>query len=380
LAQSSLTRRGWLAASAAGALSCTHRKATGYLGYCFVANQGGRSVAVVDLNRFAVRARIALDAAPGLVIPHPSRPKVFVVAPESGTVYEIDAASLSVSRRVRAGSQAVGAQLASRRDALWVLYREPAALVEFPLESLRPGRRIRLPGPPDGFDLSVRGQAAIAIRKTRTIVLASLATASIERTIEAGADPSLVRYQPLDGKQLIAGSQPERAVAIFDAASGKAVVRLPVAVAPRNFCFDPSGGQLFVTGDGMDAVVIVFPYSTEVDQTILAGRAPGAMAVTDNYLLVANPETDSVTVLDIATRNLVAVVEVGREPRYILITPDKQYALVLNGKSGELAVIRVYSLGFTPTGAPRLRNKSAPLFTMFGVGEQPVSAAVVALT
>ena len=58
----------------------------------------------------------------------------------------------------------------------------------------------------------------------------------------------------------------------------------------------------------MDAVVIVFPYSTEVDQTILAGRAPGAMAVTDRFLLVANPETDSVTVLDVATRTLVAVV------------------------------------------------------------------------
>jgi len=86
-----------------------------------------------------------------------------------------------------------------------------------------------------------------------------------------------------------------------------------------------------------------------------------------------------VTVLDIATRNLVAVVEVGREPRYILITPDKQYALVLNGKSGDLAVIRVYSLAVTPSGAVR-RYKSAPLFTMFGVGEQPVSAGVVALT
>ncbi len=379
MTHSSFTRRAWLASSAAAALSCARRKATGYLGYCFVANQGSRSVAVVDLSRFAVRARIALDAAPGLVIPHPSQPKVFVVAPESGTVYEIDAASLAVGRRVRAGSQVVGAQLAPHRDALWVLYREPPVLVEIPLDSLRPGRRIRLPAPPDSFDLSVRGQAAIAIRQTRSIVLAQLATASIERTIAANADPSVLRYQPLDGNQLIAGSQTERAVAIFDALSGKAVVRLPVAVAPRNFCFDPTGGQLFVTGDGMDAVVIVFPYRTEVDQTILAGRAPAAMAVTDNYLLVANPETDSVTVLDIATRNLVAVVEVGREPRYILITPDKQYALVLNGKSGDLAVIRVYSLAVTPSGAVR-RYKSAPLFTMFGVGEQPVSAGVVALT
>ena len=44
----------------------------------------------------------------------------------------------------------------------------------------------------------------------------------------------------------------------------------------------------------------------------------------------------------------------GREPRYILITPDKQYALVLNEKSGDLAVIRIFSLDRTPTGAQRL--------------------------
>ena len=227
MAYSSLTRRGLLIGSAAAAASCAHRKATGYLGYCFIADQIGRSVAVVDLSRFAVRGRIALDAAPGVVIPHPSQSKVFVLAPETGTVYEIDAATLAVSRRVRAGSRAVSAQMAPRRDALWVLYREPAALVEFPLGSLKPARRVRLPEPPDGFDLSVKDQAAIAIRQSRSIVLASLSTGAIERTIAAGAEPTLVSFQPLDGLQLIAGSQPERSVSIFDAATGKTMVRLP---------------------------------------------------------------------------------------------------------------------------------------------------------
>jgi DNA-binding beta-propeller fold protein YncE len=155
------------------------------------------------------------------------------------------------------------------------------------------------------------------------------------------------------------------------------VVRLPLPLAPRNFCFDGTGGQLFVTGEGMDAVVIVFPYNTEVDQTILAGHAPGAMAVTDRYLMVANPDTSGITVLDVETRRLVALVQVGQRPRYILVTPDRQYALVLNEQSGDLAVIRVFSLAVTPNGAQR-RYKSAPLFTMIPVGDRPVSAAVVA--
>ena len=71
------------------------------------------------------------------------------------------------------------------------------------------------------------------------------------------------------------------------------------------------------------------------------------MAITDtspSYLLVANPETSGISVFDVDMRKLVAVVQVGRQPGSILITPDNQYALVLNEKSGDLAVIRIFSL------------------------------------
>jgi DNA-binding beta-propeller fold protein YncE len=374
VARCPISRRTLLLSSAVALAACRKPKATRFPGYCFVANQDGRSVGVVDLSSFQVRKQIHLDAAPTVVLPHPGRPVVFVLAPQAGTVYEIDAVSLEVSRTVRAGNQAVDMRISPRNDALWVLYRDPAALVEVPLDSLRPARRVRLSAPPDGFDLSSENQAAIASRQDRRIAIASLTGAAIERTIVAGAEPSIVRFQ-LDGKQLIAGSRPERSVTIFDVPTGKTVVRLPLPLEPRHFCFTPDGGQLFISGDGMDAVVIVYPYQTEVEETILAGHAPGVMVITDtspSYLLVANPETGRITVFDVDTRKLVALVQVGQQPGCILITPDKQYALVLNEKSGDLAVIRIFSL------AAR-RYKSAPLFTLIPVGEKPVSAAVVAL-
>jgi DNA-binding beta-propeller fold protein YncE len=300
---------------------------------------------------------------------------VFVLAPQSGTVYEIDAVSLEAGRTARAGSQAADMRISPRGDALWVLYRDPAALVEMPLNSLRPGRRIRLSAPPNDFDLSSENRAAIACRQERSIVIASLTSAIIERTIAAGAEPSIVRFQS-NGKQLIAGSRADRSVTMFDVSTGKTVVRLPLPLEPRHFCFTSDGGQLFISGDGMDAVVIVYPYRTEVAETILAGHAPGVMAITDtspSYLLVANPETSDITVFDVDSRKLVAVVQVGRQPGSILVTPDNQYVLVLNEESGDLAVIRIFSL------AGRYRYKPAPLFTLIPVGERPVSAAVVAL-
>jgi len=369
--------------SSAAALACGRRKATGFPGYCFVANRGSRSVAAVDLNRFRVLTQIPLESAPSAIIARPDavRPRAFALAPAAGAVYEIDAASLSVRRRVRIGSQVVALRFSAAGDALWALCRDPSALVEIALDGLRPARRIPLPAPPDGFEVSIDGRAAVASLQARCISIASLPRGVVERTIATGAEPSVLRFQP-DGRQLIAGSAPQRSLTIFDVPTGKTIVRLPLPIAPRHFCFDvvdgAEGGQLFVTGEGMDAVVIAFPYTTEIDQTVLAGHAPGPMAVTDtspSYLLVSNPASSSVTVLDVDSRRLVAVVQVGQGPGQIVITPDRpqQYALVLDEKSGDMAVIRLATFA-----EPWVRrNWPASLFTLVPVGEEPVAAAVV---
>lgn len=374
--------------SSAAALACGARKSTSYHGYCFVANRDGRSVAAVDLEQFRVRRQIPLDAAPTTVIAHPKGlPKVYVLAPDAGTVYEIESGAMAVSRRARAGNQAIAMQMGASGDSLWVLYRDPAALVELPLDSLHPRTRIALHSQPDNLTLTwgdaEEPYAAIGNRQARTITLASLRGGG-QRTIASGAEPSLLYFRK-DGKQVLAGSQPDRNLSIFDVATGKTVVRLPLPLAPRNFTCNADGGYLFITGDGIDAAVIVFPYSTEIWQTVLAGHAPGAMAIapgSPEYLLVANPDSNSITVLDTFTTKLVGVIGVGQSPCHILLTggkrPDEQFVLVLNRKSGDMAVIRMLALS-EPQLISKPRFKSVSLLTMIPVGEGPVSADVVAL-
>ncbi len=362
----------------AAALACSRPKATGFRGFCFVANEASRSVGVVDLNRFRVRKRIVLDAAPSQVIAHPSQPKALVLSRESGMLFEIDAVKLEVARRGRGGNAAVSMQLSPANDAIWVLYRDPAALVEFPLASMRPERRIRLASPPHAFDLSGK-LALVGSTGARTIAVASLETGTVDRTIATADEPTLLAFRK-DGRHFFAASRPEHALGIFDVASGRTVVRLPLPIEPRQFSVKPDGGQLFISGAGMDAVVVVYVYQTEIAETLLAGRAPGAMASMDApaYLMVANPETNSVTVLDLDNNGrLVASVQVGQGPGSIVVTPARagqdQYALVLNEVSGDLAVIRIKSL---PQDAVS-RRRPTPLFNLIPVGEKPVSAAVL---
>jgi YVTN family beta-propeller protein len=382
-----ISRRALLAA-ALTSTACQKPKATGILGFCFVANQDSNSVSVLDLSRFRVRAQIALDAAPSEVIASVKPARAYVLARDNATVYEIDPTSLAISRRTELGSRAISMRLSRSGDSLWVLLRDPASLVEVPLRSLRPERRVPLAAPPDTFELSREtSDACVVTRDHHSVALVSLDQARVSRTIIAAAEPSIACFRR-DGKHLIAGSETGRSLTIYDTASGRTVVTLPLGLAPRHFCTTRDGGQLYVTGDGLDAVVTVFPYRTEVNETCLAGHAPAAMAVTEtipgdatpSFLMVANPDADRVTVLDVETGKLAALVQVGKGPGQIVITPDRQYALVLNEGSGDLAVIRIFSLAGNQVGGFRVkRYKSAPLFTMVPVGQRPVSAAVVVL-
>jgi len=102
-----------------------------------------------------------------------------------------------------------------------------------------------------------------------------------------------------------------------------------------------------------------------------------AASTSPAYLFVANSKSANVSILDIETSNVLAVTPVGSEPSCIVITPDDQYALVLNQASGDMAVIRIPNV--TRAASEQRRWKKGPLFTLIPVGSKPVSAAVVSI-
>ena len=93
------------------------------------------------------------------------------------------------------------------------------------------------------------------------------------------------------------------------------------------------------------------------------------MAASESLLFVTSPQSGAVSILNIATYGLIGVVQVGTDPGFVAITPDDQYALVLNRTSGDMAVLGVGAM-------TRNRYKSAALLTVIPVGSRPVSAAV----
>ncbi len=366
-----MTRRAFLALAPVAA--CSRRGEAGFPGVVFVANEEGRSIAVVDLMKFRVRSEIALEADPTAVISHPRRPAVYALTPQTGVVHEIDPATFQARRKARIGAPVTSMRLAADGASLWVLSRESRALIQLPLDSFQSGARIRLPGAPADFDLAA-GKAAVTLPEEGALAMADLRAARVERVTSTGPDPQTVRFHA-EGKRVLCGNRGNRTLSIYDVAAGQIVVHLPLAVEPEHFCYKASNeGELFVTGPGMDAVVVVYPYQSEVRETRLMGRSPGAMAVSavPEYLFVANTESGNISVMDVETGKLLASVAVGAEPRYVSVTPDSQYALALNSRSGDMALLDIAAFSI----ARRTARAPSPLFTMIPVGAKPVSAAI----
>ena len=96
------------------------------------------------------------------------------------------------------------------------------------------------------------------------------------------------------------------------------------------------------------------------------------MAASNQFLFIASPESGDVSILEIASHKVIAIVSAGTEPAFITVTPDDQYALILNRQSGDISVLRT-------TAITRNRDRRASLLTAIPVGSRPVSAVVRAV-
>ena len=370
------TRREWLAASAAALGSaCTHRKASGYPGYALVATSAENSVAVVDLNRFQLTKKIELNAAPSAVIA--TERQSYALTPANGTVHLLDGEQLRKTGSIRLGDHIDRIRLTPDGLRLVGISAHSRQMVVMDVESGKPVYRVGLDYEPLDFDLQVHAEsnavyAAVSGGASGAVEFIDLASKRRKRTQLAGRLGD-IRFR-LDGALALLANFDQHCLLAIDTASAGVITEIALAMRPENLCFNFDQGQLFVSGSGMDGIAIVFPYRTlEVDQTLLAGHAPGAMACseTPSYLFVASRAGSEISIVDIDSRKVIAVVQAGQMPSHITITPDQQYALVLNEASGDMAVIRITTI------TANRRKSGASLFSMVPVGSKPIDTAIV---
>jgi hypothetical protein len=350
--------------------ACGRHKGAGYFGYALVATAGENSLAVIDLTAFRLLKSIPLGAPPTAVVPASGGDYSYVLTPTTDSVHIVDG-NLKIAATHRLRSQVNEIRLTPDGRGLMAAGSRELILIE--PDPWRASGHFKLEAEPVDLDISASGYAAVSTGPHGVIELVHLASGNRNRTQLQGAIGA-VRFRA-DGQLLLVANLQDRSIVALDVPSLRVVAELPLAMRPDHLCFYGSG-QLFVAGEGLDGVAIVFPYFTlEVEQTVLAGRAPGVMACSDNpaYLFVGSASGSQVCILNVNDRKMIGLVEIGGKPSYIAITPGDQYALVLDAGAGDMAVIHIPAIRIIA----KRPETGAALFTMIPVGNKPVHAAVV---
>ncbi len=375
-----MTRRDLLALGGmVFASACGPKKRTGYPGYVLIATSGEESLAVVDLTAFQLLDAVPLGAPPTAVIPGGPANHSYVLTPSTGSVHVLDSALNRVRSR-KLGDELTELRLSADGQRLLAISADARELIAADSSSLAVVGRHKLAAAPISLDIAPAVYAAVST--SSGVDLFHLQTGQRWHANMPG-QTGAVRFRA-DGQLLLAANLHDRSLTALSVPTLEVIAELPLAMQPENLCFNSDHGQLFVSGDGMDGVAIVFPYHTlEIEQTVLAGRDPGVMACSANpaYLFVGSHSGSDVCILNVNTRAVIGVVDAGQRPTYITTTPDSQYALVLDESAGAMAVIHIPAIrsyhvksGSSGYWLPR---PAAALFTMLSVGDKPVHAAVV---
>jgi YVTN family beta-propeller protein len=130
----------------------------------------------------------------------------------------------------------------------------------------------------------------------------------------------------------------------------------------------PDGGEIFVSNFDGNTFSVVEAYTNELSSSYLIGRNPVRGLVTsDNSLLyVSNFGSDNVSVYAIDEGRVIGSVGVGSRPDGLALTPNEDHLLVVDTKSGDVAVIRT-----TKTRYNSKISAERALVTMIPVGNQP---------
>jgi YVTN family beta-propeller protein len=205
-----------------------------------------------------------------------------------------------------------------------------------------------------------------ANRDDRSLTLVDPDTARALGSIALQRPPHQVALSS-DGRFAFATdpSEGSRAVVVAELSSGRQVGEITVGARPDGIATPAGGGPVVVSNSGDDTV-------TTFDQSTRTPSAPTSVGHTPRGLtvagvdgavraLIANEADGTLTILDVAGRQLVSTVPVGGRPIAVAAAVDGSHAYVLDAEGGN--VVTVDLRANRSTGSLRVGDRLTSLDT-----------------
>jgi YVTN family beta-propeller protein len=169
-------------------------------------------------------------------------------------------------------------------------------------------------------------------------------------TVKTGRFPHGLRLSP-DGKTLYVANMRGASVSVIDTATLKQTAQIAVGKAPVQVGFAPDGRQAYVSLSGENQLGIIDTATQKVIGTVAVGRTPVQMYATvdGRQVYVANQGSsssepdDRVSVVDPQTLKVLATLTTGKGAHGVAISRDGAYVFVSNLEDGTFSVIETAS-------------------------------------
>ena len=263
----------------------------------FVAALGNDTVEVLD-TQSARRRTISGLGEPQGVLYHAGTGRLFIANGGSNRVDLVDAASLSLVKRVAGMEDADNVRYDAKARKVWVGYGKGSLRMLDPASG-ESGGDIALPGHPESFQLEQAGSRAfVNVPSARSVVVVDRTKLEV---VDRWETPEVSSNFPMaldeKGGRLFVGARSPPTLLVYDTTSGQVVARFPIGKDTDDVFFDAERKRVYVIcGEGqVNVFQQVSPDRYVVDESI--GTAPrahtGLFVPEERTLYVAAPASNA---------------------------------------------------------------------------------------
>lgn len=326
-----------------------------------IANYGGNTVSIVDVENDVVLTTIPAGTAPQNAVFTPDGSTIYVISSGDNTVLAMDATTYAITATIPVGQFPIGAAITPDGSTLYVAdgaFGETTVNVISTATNTVTGT-ITVGDTPAGLAITPDGSTLyVANNGSNTVSAVSTATNTVTATIDAGAAPNLMAVHP-DGSELyVAGF--DNFVAVVSTATNAVIDSIPNIEFVLGLAITPDGSSLYALTPFAGAVVEVNTATHSVESTFsmtfpnAIGNFIGGVDLTTGITTAApeviggsafpNPFSESTTLRfeqELTGATVQVIDALGRTVRMVGNVNGTQWTLDRSGLPAGLYTVRV---------------------------------------
>ncbi|MDL1983150.1 MAG: beta-propeller fold lactonase family protein [Deltaproteobacteria bacterium] len=287
----------------------------------YVTNSGSDCVTVIDRQQDMVVATIAVDRSPMGIVASPDGDKIYVANSGSNNISVIDTGLSRVINKI-ANFGYSPAELALSEDGLTLYATNPNSdniSVIDTLSNIVSGWIYVGNNPADIVVDQNRRKVYVVNKASNSVSIVNVNTSAVEDTATVGFNPT---GMAIHQDKLYVTNTGSNSISVIDIPSYSVTKTISLSQKPM-WLVSGLSDRIYVSGADNE-VSFIYPSMDMTTRNISVGDLPSQMAVDSlrRKLYVVNTMSEDISVIDLATKRLKTVIQVGRRPHGIaLIEP-----------------------------------------------------------